>query len=942
MRGSRLLEREDQLAEAARLVQSLSAGEGGLLLIEGVSGIGKTRLLRAARELAVEAGATTLSARGSELERQSPFGVVRSLIDPPLTRADPAEREAVLAGAAGGSRRLFDAGEPPPADTEAFDLLHSLAWLVVNLAERAPLVLLVDDAHWLDSPSARFLSYLADRLEDAPILVVVALRPDEPGAPRALDRLALHPDATTLRPAPLSESAVAILAQDALSSAPTRAFATACRAATGGNPFAVRSLLVDLDADGVRPDDDAAARLPERLPAEVGRAIALRLESLPEAAERLARAVAVLGDGAAPPVAARLAELEPDDAAITADLLARVDILGPDRDLSFTHPLARTAVYAGMPPALRSRLHKEAAEMLASAAAPDRLALHLLEVEPAGDPVVVDTLRAAARTARSLGGRGAAIAFLRRALAEPPAPEQRFSTLVSLGSAEAQAWDGAATSRLREALELAPDPVRRAEIAMWLAGAHRALSDYEGAVSLLSAELERLGDADADMARILESELLHSALQGPSARIAVRDRPRPAAETLRGDTRGERRLLMALAFEALISGEPRERGIELTRRALAGAPPLRDEPAGSTVALFPIAGLIDAGEHEAVLPLLDWMSEDAQRKGSLIGYVGAATFRAHARRLAGDLDGAEADAASAWSLLRMSPGALNGASALGVLIDSLVARGDLAGAEAELEASGLGQAPAQQLNLLILSAARLRLHLAQRRFELALSESDRLDAACAALGIEISGATERGPNRALALLGLERRDEALAVATAEVERARRHGAPFVVSAGLRARGLALGGEEGVAELSAAAAAAEDAGAPLHLALALLDHGAALRRLGLQREARAPLRRSLDLATRAGAHGLAEDARTELLAAGARPRRTALSGIASLTASERRVARLAADGLTNPQIAQALFITRKTVEKHVGGVLRKLELSSREEIAGTLEPDRRAS
>ncbi len=186
MRGSRLLEREDQLAEAARLVESLSAGEGGLLLIEGVSGIGKTRLLRATRELAAEVGATTLSARGSELERQSPFGVVRSLIDPPLARADLAEREALLAGVAGGSRRLFDAGEPTPAGTEAFDLLHSLAWLAINLAERAPLVLLVDDAHWLDSPSARFLSYLADRLEDAPILVVVALRPDEPGAPPTL------------------------------------------------------------------------------------------------------------------------------------------------------------------------------------------------------------------------------------------------------------------------------------------------------------------------------------------------------------------------------------------------------------------------------------------------------------------------------------------------------------------------------------------------------------------------------------------------------------------------------------------------------------------------------------------------------------------------------------------------------------------------------------
>jgi DNA-binding CsgD family transcriptional regulator len=938
VRQRRLLEREDQLAEAAGLVRSVADGEGSLLLVEGVAGIGKTGVVRAVRDLARDAGATTLAARGSELERQSPFGAVRGLLEAPLARADPAERAALLSGAAAAAGALLDAQGAPVTEAPTFDLLHGLAWFVVNLADRGPLVLLVDDAHWLDSPSARFLSYLADRLEDAPILLVVALRPDEPGAPRALRRLALHPDATLLRPRPLSEEAVAALTSDALRSPPTAAFTTACRAATGGNPFAIHSLLVDLAADGARPDDDAAARLAERLPAEVGRAMEHRLAGLPEAARGLASAVAVLGDGSALSVAARLAGLEPALAASVAELLVRVDILAPGPELGFSHPLARGAVYAGMPSGQRSELHREAARMLASAAAPERLALHLLEVQPAGDPAVVDTLRAAARTARTLGGRGAATAFLRRALAEPPAPEQRFATLVALGSAEAQAWDAAALGHLREALELAPDPVRRAEIAMWLAGAHRAFSDYAGAAGILAAERDRLGDADADMARILESELLHSAMQAPSARAAVRERPRPAAESLRGATRGERRLLMALAFEALTSGEPRDRGLRLARRALAGAPPLRDEPPGSTIALFPIAGVIDAGAHLDVMTVLDWMADEARRKGSLIGYVGAATLRAHARRLAGDLDGAEADAVSCWRLLRGSPGALNAASALGVLVDVLVARGDLAGADAELQASDLARAPADQLNLLMLAAARLRLRLGQRRWEEALEESDHLDAACDALGIGVSGAMERGPNRVLALTGLGRREEAVAEAAAEVRRARRFGAPYALSAALRAQGLALGGDDGLAALAAAAAAAEGPDAPLYLSRALLDHGGALRRTGRHRSAREPLRRALDLAVRCGAHALAEDARTELLAAGARPRRSALSGVAALTAAERRVARLAADGLTNPEIAQALYITRKTVEKHMGEVLRKLELPSRERIAAAFAGD----
>jgi DNA-binding CsgD family transcriptional regulator len=939
VREQALLERDREIAEASRVIDSVGEGQGHVLLVEGAAGIGKTQLLRAIRDLARKHGATTLTARASELERQSPFNVVRSLLEPPVARADSAERETLLAGAAGAARTLLDPpGDDPTDASETFSLLHALSWLAIGLAQRAPLALLVDDAHWLDSPSARFLDYLADRLEDAPILLVVALRPDEPGAPRAVARLGLKPDATVLRPAPFSEQAVATLAGEALAAHPSEAFAAECHATTGGNPFAVHSLLIDLAADGVRPDDAAAASLPKRLPADVERALRLRLETLPDEATRLAQAVAVLGDGCGLRQAADLGGLDPHQAAELADLLVRVDILAPGQGLSFTHPLARSAVYRGMPSAQRSRLHSQAAAMLAGAAAPDRLALHLLEVEPAGDASVVDTLRAAARGARSLGGRGAAIAFLRRALVEPPPAEERFGTLVALGMAEVQAWDMAAgIGHLREALELAPDPVRRAEVAMVLAGAHRGMSDFNGAIDVLSAEIAALGHADPDMAYVLESELLHNAVQGVAAHAALQDRPRPSDDDLSGATRGERRLLMVLALEALTSGAPRERGLALARRALAGAPPLRDEPAGSTIVLFPIAGMIEAGAYPECAELLDWIVDDARRQGSLVGYVSSAAFRAHARWLGGDLDDAEADAVSTWSLLRETAGILNAGQALGVLIDVLIARGDLAGAEAELAESGLADAPADQINVLVLAAARLRLRLAQRRWDEALAESDRLDAASEALGVAISGTMERGPNRALALLGLGRVDEAVATATAELERAERYGAAYAVSAALRALGLAVGGPEGADRLARAAETAEAAGARLHLAHALRDHGAALRRLGRKREARDPLRRALDLASRCGAHAMAEDARAELLATGARPRRVALSGAASLTASERRVARLAAEGLSNPEIAQSLFITRRTVEKHVGEVLRKLELSSRKEIAAALVP-----
>ena len=157
----------------------------------------------------------------------------------------------------------------------------------------------MDDAHWLDSPSARFLAYLADRLEDAPILLVVALRPKEPGAPGRWRGSRLHPDATILRPAPLSEAAVTSLADEALPATPERRLRR--RVSRDHRRQPVRPALA---AGGpgrrrIRPDDAAAAHLHERVPADVGRALRLRLEGLPESAARLARAVAVLGDGCA-------------------------------------------------------------------------------------------------------------------------------------------------------------------------------------------------------------------------------------------------------------------------------------------------------------------------------------------------------------------------------------------------------------------------------------------------------------------------------------------------------------------------------------------------------------------------------------------------------------------------------------------------------------------
>jgi DNA-binding CsgD family transcriptional regulator len=188
---------------------------------------------------------------------------------------------------------------------------------------------------------------------------------------------------------------------------------------------------------------------------------------------------------------------------------------------------------------------------------------------------------------------------------------------------------------------------------------------------------------------------------------------------------------------------------------------------------------------------------------------------------------------------------------------------------------------------------------------------------------------------ALALLGLGRRDDALELAREEVELARGWGAPRPIGVALRVLGLAEGGAEGIETLRQSLSVLEASSAKLERARTMVELGAALRRTNARVEARELLKEGLDIAVRSGSQPLVEQAEAELAATGARPRRLLLSGVESLTASERRVARFAAEGLSNKDIAQKLFVTTKTVEVHLSSVYRKLGIGSRTELPQAL-------
>jgi DNA-binding CsgD family transcriptional regulator len=196
-------------------------------------------------------------------------------------------------------------------------------------------------------------------------------------------------------------------------------------------------------------------------------------------------------------------------------------------------------------------------------------------------------------------------------------------------------------------------------------------------------------------------------------------------------------------------------------------------------------------------------------------------------------------------------------------------------------------------------------------------------------------------NAALALLELGERGEARRLAGEELELARAWGAPRALGAALRAVGLTAGGSKGLVKLEEAVAVLNESPAKLEHAKARTELGAALRRANRRSQAREHLSRGLELATICGATSLAARAETELLASGARPRRISLSGVESLTPSERRVAEMAAEGPTNREIAQALFVTPKTVEVHLSNAYRKLRISSRSQLAAALDESARA-
>ena len=970
------MQRDAELAALSRRLGSVRDGVGQVIVVCGPAGIGKSSLLDAAADAS---GLRVLRAGGSPLEQDAGWGIARQLFA-------PVRDTSSWTGAAAPARRALDAdfAEPALAGDAMHAAAHGLTWLACGLADRSPTLLVIDDVHWADAPSLRWLVQLSRRLGDRPLGVLGAVRSgDPPAAPGLLAELLAAAPSAPIRPGQLGPEAVAALVGHRLPAAGP-SFTLACHAVTAGNPFLLGALLAHLVAEGIEPTDEVGARLGAFGPEQVARVLDRHLARLPAGAGELARAFAVLGRAAPLRQAAALAGVDPAAAARTADQLGEAGLLrrtaepawpdraalgrgadqsgplgrtaeppwpgtpalarGADRlgeaaaaqpeaapetaarggpgltgqgTYALVHPLVAAALHEGIAPGARALWHARAAAVLASERAdPEAVALHLMRAEPSRDRATVEALRLAARRAGRRGALESAEAFLRRALNEPPCePEDEAEVRAELGLLLATQAGAEAAGLLGEALDLATDPQRRARLALAGGRALGLAGYFDDAFRLCRRGMQRPDGVSPVLLGRLEAELIGNAWT-------------------RADWMGEARARLARprvvpvgrvneAWLALYDGRPVEEATALLCGALDD-----EEDADSILGTTATIAMIASGDLDGARQRCGALIDTARSKGWLIALAHGGFLRAMAEVPAGRIDEAGEDARMAYEFKKHSSPPIALIWSLLPLADVLIEQDELDRAARVLDRA---VAFPGSLTAPMLWERRGRLRLAQHRPAEAHEALVKAADEWRGLGMLHPGLATWRVDDCLALAELGEMSAARALAEEHIELAIRAHATGPRGAGLRAAAR-IGAP--IEQLTAAVRMLEGSPFRLELVRTLVDLGTAHRRAGRRANAREPLVRALDLAGRGGMRALAGRARAELVATGARPRRTASWGWDALTPAERRVATLAAQGCGNREIAQQLFVTRRTVETHLTHVFQKLGVTTRAELTTT--------
>ncbi|MFF1808211.1 ATP-binding protein [Streptomyces sp. NPDC058251] len=888
-----LFERESELAAADEALSELagargSSGEperprGALLAFAGRAGIGKTTLLAEVRRRAAAEGCTVLSARGGDQEQRVAFHVARQLLQPQLAGAPEAEVRARLGSwyaIVGPALGLCAAAEGAPPDQQG--LRDGLDWVLTHLAvRRAPMVLVLDDAHWADPESLSWLAAFAPRAEELPLLLVVAYRPDElPGHAVAFRGLPGRAGQRPIDLEPLSAAAVARLVREDLGTQADDAFCRECWAVTAGNPFEAVELTAKVRDRGLTPTEAGAHLLRDLAAAVKGSGLVARLERLGTSTVRFAWACAVLGTEIPPPLAAAVAGLGSEEAADAADALRGARILTGADTLEFVHPLIATAVYRAIPAAAR------------------------------------ETLRA--------GAPDAARRYLARALREPPPFEDRAAVLYELGCASLLTEPATTVNHLRAALEEPiTDPELRHHIVYRLSQVLAHSDRLAEASETLAREIRVTGDARVRL-RMQSEQFMWDAFRADEPDSPARSRRLTRlADRLTGRDLTERYVIGLRAWDATLRGEPASVALHHAERALAGGLGWAEADRGFEVPVlvaltFMYADRPGRTEELFAAGIADFESQGWHGAHLSFGYTLLAYVRYRRGRLAEAEDFVRAGLRLAE---RVGPGTPVHWYAVGVLIEVLLARGRVTEAARTAEDHAFG-AP--------FPAAVTFPDVQTVHGELLLARGLTKDAAAelASAGRRLDPRGMRNPAWCPWQLHLARAeshdapDRAVTTALEAVHRARQYGTPSAIGQALRTAAEVSCGPARVRYLEESVGHLERSPAAYELACALVALGTELRRAGRPKEAAEHLYRGLDAAVQCGADGLVDEARAELAAAGLRPRRLHGTETDALTARERAAATLTVRGRGTAEIAKDLRTDEPTVVRLLSAVYRK--------------------
>ncbi|MFF8035547.1 MULTISPECIES: ATP-binding protein [unclassified Streptomyces] len=937
-----LVGRSAHLGTLSARAAAARAGQPQMVVLDGPAGVGKTSLLRTALDPGGPCdGMTVLYGACRAVDSGIGYSGVRALFGPLNLTARRGRSASLLRG---GARHALPALAPDPAGADStpgatFPVLNGLYWLAANLMADRPLVLALDDAHWCDERSLRWLDFLLRRADGMPLLVVLARRTDSGrAAGPALTDLVAHHRPLTLPLAALSAGDVGELVRRAFPEAsPQPSFVGALTDVTGGNPLELNRLLHKLRMTGVDPDDAGARRVTELGGRIVASTVHDVLDGQPGRVREVARALAVLGPER-PEHLAALAGVSAVQAEEALDVLRRAALVHHDRT-DMVHDMVRAAVLSTVAPAALAALRTRAAQLLSDVGrSPEQIAGQLLLLPRADQPWMTAVLLDAAAQAEQRGAPEAAVRYLERVKkARPNAPEVR----IRLAGVLAETDPGRSLTLLREALALAGDVRTRATAAVRFGlTCLRVQQSPEGArvlseaLDALTAELGTDPEpADRELLTMVEATLLIVGADEKTTLPAVRERaarltPPP------GDTPAQRQQLAMLTVLTAMDGRSAAESVRQARRALR-SPGL---PLGAWSLLPASLALSLADETDEALDALDTVLRDSRRAAAVWTYGLALATRASVHLDQGGIPQAMADAQTALDLCEGEDWGESAVMPHTVLALALTERGEPERAEAVLDTVKRPRIEdfAWEYHWYLMARARARRARGDTGSALDLLR---------ACGDSLAGAGLANPvlapwwlDAACLLAESGRLEEARAAAGHGAVLAGRWGSARALGYAALARGAATPGPAGTAALEEAVRLLSASPARADHARALLLLGRALLADGAPREAREHLRNAVALALRCGCVALARQAREELVGAGGRMREITVSPLDMLTGTERTVAALVASGVSNREAAEALFVTVRTVELHLTSIYRKLGVTRRADLADVLRED----